>query len=746
VTSARDDAKIDAGGDLALVVRVRDTTQIRSIAPLVVEDSPTDGMPKVRLLESEEYRYEWRGLPEGVRTEPAEMFNADNVADGRAGRLRTGLNTGTVVFKAAFGETVARGSFEVRSRKMDYLNHYQQMLADVTKAFVEAAMLRFSPASHSFQVDSSAPARMLYQRFVFLQHALLDGGLSEAFDHIIRQPHVRWRSEPTSASPARGIRPSSTLAASIARPGARIGWDDGGGVDTLPREMQTTLEEATVDNIENRFVAFALDEWIAIAQRLHDALEAEQATSMVVQRGLFETDQMIRRLEVVRNSYPFIDVGHLARMPEANQVLQRKSGYREIYRAFVQADLAAQLTWEGGEDVYGAGKRNIAALYEYWVFLEIARLVGGYCRKPFDIHSLIRDDEIRGPYIEWRSGDAASLTAVADRRGVVLELELYYNRTFPADDEGAWSRPMRPDCSLRVTAARTYDLAIPPTWIHFDAKYRVEVLQELLGGKDVAAQKAELCDERERGISKRSDLLKMHAYRDAIRNSSAAYVIYPGDQNERLQTYPEEVLPGLGAFRLCPRKNDEPIGSADLKMFIEEVLDHLASRVTRHERARYWERAIWHVGKADPNTESTERPAADTWVVIGYVKSARHWAWIHANRLYALRRDDRPGAVGLGSRELSADLALLYDADSARVELWRTSGSVDPMTNEDLEAIAYPTPGGRRYFCLGLAQHIGDADPLTLRNGLAHAVARSPRGVYAPFVETLAALIPDTTR
>src|SRR5829696_8253469 len=32
--------------------------------------------------------------------------------------------------------------------------------------------------------------------------------------------------------------------------------------------------------------------------------------------------------------------------------------------------------------------------------------------------------------------------------------------------------------------------------------------------------------------SKREDLLKMHAYRDAIRRSAGAYVLYPGDQHQ----------------------------------------------------------------------------------------------------------------------------------------------------------------------------------------------------------------------
>ena len=44
----------------------------------------------------------------------------------------------------------------------------------------------------------------------------------------------------------------------------------------------------------------------------------------------------------------------------------------------------------------------------------------------------------------------------------------------------------------------------------------------------------------------------MHAYRDAIRRSAGAYVIYPGDEERTPFMEHHEVLPGLGAFPLRP--------------------------------------------------------------------------------------------------------------------------------------------------------------------------------------------------
>src|SRR5207253_10845761 len=85
--------------------------------------------------------------------------------------------------------------------------------------------------------------------------------------------------------------------------------------------------------------------------------------------------------------------------------------------------------------------------------------------------------------------------------------------------------PMRPDCSLRFyarTGAKLEEL-----WLHFDAKYRVDYLDQLFGRPDEVTSTDE--DEADRPTrSKRDDLLKMHAYRDAITRSAGSYVLYPG--------------------------------------------------------------------------------------------------------------------------------------------------------------------------------------------------------------------------
>src|SRR5205807_2548341 len=99
---------------------------------------------------------------------------------------------------------------------------------------------------------------------------------------------------------------------------------------------------------------------------------------------------------------------------------------------------------------------------------------------------------------------------------------------------------MRPDCSERIrpdgsTPSRvsTQELEV---WLHFDAKYRVDnLLAQLTSAPDSDEMSR---DSMTSGGAKRDDLLKMHAYRDAISRTAGAYVLYPGLEILNIRRHP----------------------------------------------------------------------------------------------------------------------------------------------------------------------------------------------------------------
>src|SRR5690606_8421852 len=135
-------------------------------------------------------------------------------------------------------------------------------------------------------------------------------------------------------------------------------------------------------------VKFVLLHWQHFTHEVASALLREPATAPV-KRGLREVQAVSEKLQTVLASGLFREVGDLTFLPSGSQVLQKRSGYRDIYRAYLQFEAAALLTWDGGEDVYGAGKRDVATLYEYWVFIQLIKVMERLCGREFDLSQLI---------------------------------------------------------------------------------------------------------------------------------------------------------------------------------------------------------------------------------------------------------------------------------------------------------------------------------------------------------------------
>jgi len=112
---------------------------------------------------------------------------------------------------------------------------------------------------------------------------------------------------------------------------------------------------------------------------------------------------------------------------------------------------------------------------------------------------------------------------------------------------------MRPDYTLSLWQAGKSDneaeAAGEIAHVHFDAKYRALKLKDLVG--DSEAPFSDEWEEERGGEYVRGDLLKMHAYKDAIRRSVGAYVLYPGSEGY-LREEESNSVPSVGAFPLRP--------------------------------------------------------------------------------------------------------------------------------------------------------------------------------------------------
>jgi len=652
----------------------------------------------IQLLESEEYRYEIH-VPNAasIQTDREDVFEADTKA-GNVGRLRPRLYTGTLpVTVRADGRVVGEVAFEVRSRKLDYLKDFRRMLLDIADKGAEVIMERFAPAEQRFAIDDSADAQTLYQRFAFLRSLLTDDGLNAAIQHILARPHVTWELLEEQRRPERGFRPSSMTSRALGGAGSR-----GPApahllplIESLPRQITSARTETSLDNAPNQFVRFALARWRDVLHLIRDGLG--QSDGIAARRGAQEVSAVLDHLDGLLEEELFREVGELTAFPAGNQVLQKREGYRDVFRAYLQFELAAKLAWKGGEDVYRAGQRDVAKLYEYWAFLQLAGVTAALCGQSFDLSQLLEVDA-QGLGLRLREGRETVAGGTVVRLGRRLRLELAFNKTFSAPVGGSWSTELRPDCSLEIRSDDLDGAWFEPVWLHFDAKYRIESLKEVLD---------QVVPSGPKGGVKRDDILKMHAYRDAIQRSAGAYVLFPGSEPWKVPEY-QELLPGIGAFPLRPSDSVTGNGTYELARFLEDVLDHVATQITQHERGRYWNGRVYEraavVGTKMPAAQFLRRPAADTRVLLGYVRGARHLRWIHDRKLYNLRATGSRGRVGLRGSELNADLVILYGRSVNGIEVWRGGGRPELHTIDEMNNLGYPSPTGRAYYCIPIQE------------------------------------------
>lgn len=676
-------------------------------APLIDASRDEDAdrsIPPVQLLEGAEYRYELHGITgSAVVLEPREIFQPDT-DDGLTGRIRPGLHTGALRVTLQLDEkSLGHAVLEVRSRKLGYVNEYQWMLSDIADQMTELVMDRFGATSAQFVADESRDAVTLYQRFAFIRALINAEGFQNAINQILRRPHLAWEEQAVAIRPGQGMKGGSRLSRELVRPGPRTRGIDG-VISTLPMQIESYRTEATHDTTPNRFVRFALEHWIQVIGEIERALRSDGRGGFAAERGLAEIAQLNEQLSEILHHELFRGLGSLARFPADDQVLQKRDGYRDVFRAYLEFELASKLSWSGGDDVYGAGQRDVATLYEYWVFMQIAKTVGALVGTSFDLVKLI-ETRADGLNVVLKTGKETVLSGLVERHGRRLQVDLCFNKRFGKQSSlyktGSWSQAMRPDYSLIVTPIEVGPFGQEPILVHFDAKYRVSLLKEVFCD-DALDERVAGKDEVFRAGPVRDDLLKMHAYRDAIRRSAGAYVIYPGDDAGQQFFEFHELLPGLGAFALRPTANGGAAGESALRTFISDVLDHVATKLTAHEHSRIYQAQLYdhpnQLSKPWPNGYVSELPLT-TSVMLGWVKSRAHWDWISKHKSYNVRALGRHGGQSLDARVLCAQLVLLYGPGTSEPVLARITSDPRLLSEAGMSATGYPSPNGE-YICL----------------------------------------------
>ena len=666
-----------------------------------VNDAAENNEAEYQLIEGCFYQYK---LTTGYSLAKDVVVEISNFNPSE-GRISPNTYVGTLAIPVLKNNTkVGELKLEVQSIKTSYRQDYRFMLESITKHSADLILQTNSPVNQTFEVDNNANSKTLYQQFCFVKSIIETEDFEVAIQQIIKAPVTAWTSKIENRDVRRLKKLNSKDVRNLIHSQNRVKLPNNHalikkGIDSIALKIPSSIKEETTDTPENRFIKYVLETFLFFCEEI-------QLRSKNGSRLNQEAKLISNKLENHLQHSLFKEVSRLTSIKLNSPVLQKKAGYREVLKAKLMFDLSAKLIWIGGEDVYGAGSKRVSKLYEYWLFFKLLEVI----KQIFNIESdeykkLIgkTDDKLS---LKLKEGKQIALNGTYISKERELSIQFSYNKTFGIRDrndiskEGSWTLGMDPDYTLSIWPKEldeeTAEANEQIVHIHFDAKYKVK-------------------DKINNTKFKPEDVYKMHAYKDAIRRTAGAYILYPGTELEPTNFKGfHEVLPGLGAFAIRP--SEENSGIEYLINFINEVKEHFLNRASQRENIATKTYEIIKDGKSELLNEAIPEYLDlakqkklipnETYVLVGYYKSHAQMDWILKNK-YNFRTGFGKGSLPIGLKEIKAQYILLHGPNetiTSRIFKLDEKG-IFIYSAKDLIEKKYPMkPSGEVYLMFGIEE------------------------------------------
>ena len=425
-------------------------------------------------------------------------------------------------------------SFEVLSSKLDYHKHWKAIIEDIEREYRMLSLDYMRRTFHGFTPDKNGetPEIVWWSIFAGEQQKFI-----KACKNIIERPRRRLHGHQTylKADKLRHIPVSIENELAEHR--------------LEPAHLYRVEEQIhTNDTPENRFLKFSLAQITDKYEALKKQIENVKGVSEAMKSEMQAVSTTLKRLQ----SNPFFrTIGRFKGLNQESLVLQKASGYSQVYRTWNMLRRAYSLN----DGIYRLQTKDIATLYEIWCFIEVSHIVKEQLQLNDEDIDHRNRMEMNGLFT-WELGKGEHSRILFKKDNVELA-ELVYNPKSTENDNSSTgikelvtkTVPQKPDIVLRLTKNDLQE-GMKLTYL-FDAKYRI-------GGKDW------------RGVDVPPDdaINQMHRYRDAIyykdystnvlkKEVIGGYILFPGDgeplevQHAKFQESIKEV--NIGAFPLRPK-------------------------------------------------------------------------------------------------------------------------------------------------------------------------------------------------
>ena len=556
--------------------------------------------------------------------------------------------------------------FDVLSTKLDYHSHWKKIIDDIEQEYRLLSLDYLRRTFHSFTPDyqGDSPDLIWWNLFEKEQQKFI-----ESCKRIISRPRRQLKGV-TSFLRADQLK---SLPTNLEKEYAEY---------NLEPSHKYRIEERiqSNDTPENQFVKFAVNQ---IAKR-YCLLKKHIIIEQLSQDRKIVLSQMEESLRLLQRHPFFRTVGPFKGINQENLVLQRATGYSQVYRTWNLLRRAYSLN----DGVYRLQTKDIATLYEIWCLIEVSHIVKeklGITDQ--DIHNINRP-ELNGVFT-WELGKGDKSRILFYKDGVEL-VELVYNPkhsdvandSISIQDLVVPTVPQKPDIVLQLTKNDISENK-KITYL-FDAKYRIQ--------------------ERKNGIDTPPDdaINQMHRYRDAIyyrqkdfnhslkKEVIGGFILFPGAHDKyrdfkNADFYKSIDEVNIGAFPLRPNDNSS---KTLLEDFIEGLIE--AKGTTLLDRA-IPQKGLFYTSKQEGDS-----------VIVACIKNDKQLDWIKANKEFCLCIDDGvPGAVKPSGPFSHAQFLILYKyGETVSKTIYRLTGDYSIKAAKDLQT--YPNLAGNEFLALRL--------------------------------------------
>ncbi len=454
-----------------------------------------------------------------------------------------------LIYKTKEGTKKFTFSFEVLSTKLDYHEHWRSILEDIEAEYRMLSLDYMRRTFHGFTPDTNGETPEIVWWSVF-------GSEQEKFiracKSIIERPRHRLHGQESYKRADKLTIVSCGIENELAEHRKECGH-----LYRVEEQIQTN------DTQENRFLKFTLGQITSKYDTLKRRVEGINTVSDIKKAEMSKTLSSLQHL--VRNPF-FRTVGRYKGMNQESMVLQKASGYSQVYRTWNLLRRGYSL-YDG---LYRLQTKDIATLYEIWCFIEVSHIVKEQLHLSDEDVDHRNRMEMNGVFT-WELGKGEHSRILFKKDNVELAELVYNPKSTERENSSVGMKdlvvptvPQKPDIVLQLTK-NDLQQGMKMTYL-FDAKYRIA---DKIDGVDTPPDDA---------------INQMHRYRDAIYykdyNAKAlkkevigGYILFPGDGEptdvamSKFYKTIKEV--NIGAFPLRPKNKDN---RQLLEQFVEELI------------------------------------------------------------------------------------------------------------------------------------------------------------------------------